>query len=610
MLTAACEESDEPELTSVLDVRDSLNRSRWVSSPVCPEQVTQIAQSYGLPEFVARMLCARGVEPDGVQAFLFPTLKDHFPDPFAMAGMRAFAEDMAQAVTDGRRIGILADFDVDGATSAAILTRFFRHLGQEVPVYIPDRLSEGYGPSEKAFQSLKEQGAEYVILADCGITAHEPVAAGRALGLDIAIFDHHEPEETLPDANHIINPKRRDDTSGLEMLAACGVSFLSCVAVNKALRERGGFEQIKKGEAPLKSWLDLVGLGTVCDMVPLTGPNRLFVRFGFAQMAQQNNPGIRALCGVANLETAPQVSDAGFVLGPRINAGSRVHKSDLGARLLSTDDLEEAQSIAWTLEECNEQRKDIQSGMMEEAVAQVEREGLDQNPVLIVGNENWHPGLSGLVAGRLKDRYGKPAVVITYAKTESGTVEGRGSGRSVPGVNMAQLFIEARDAGLLVKGGGHAMAGGFTILPDRLPEFQDFLYRKAADQMAGVEPVQDTVIDGVVSVRGARLDFIRLLQDNVGPFGIGNEEPVFALANVRLHAVDVLKDKHIRMQFSDWEGGSRMKAMLFYGVGTDLGEALLKQTRRPFHLAGTFQINCWQGRESVELHLCDGALAG
>lgn len=594
---------------SFLDVKKSLKDSRWVFPAVEQDVVMRISQMHGLPDYIARMLHIRGVGPDDVPSFLNPTLRDHFPDPFAMAGMKDFAEWMAAKIINREKIGILADFDVDGATSAAIMIRFLRHCGQEAPVYIPDRLEQGYGPNLTALQSLKHDGAQTVVMLDCGTTAFEPVKQGRHIGLDIAIFDHHEAEDALPDANHVINPKRKDDQSGFGMLAACGVTFLSCVAINSVLKREKFFEKNNIDAAPMKACIDLVALGTVCDMVPMTGPNRLFTRAGFAQMSFKTNAGIRALCEVSNIETAPEAKDAGFSLGPRINAGSRVHKSDLGARLLSTDNLDEARSIAFVLDDCNEQRKKIQSQMMKEAVERVERDGLDQGPVIVVSDPEWHPGLSGLVAGRLKERFGKPAIVVTFAENPDGILEGRGSGRSITGVSMADAFIGARNEGILIKGGGHAMAGGFTVMPDRLPEFREFLIRNITAQMESVDPTQETVIDGIASIRGAQAQFVKILNNQIGPFGPQNVEPCFALANVRVQMADVLKDKHIRVQVSDWEGGTRMKGMFFYGVGTKLGDALLKHGQRLFHMAGQFKINSWQGRESVEFMISDAAHA-
>jgi len=597
------------ENASFLDVKRSLKDSRWVFPAVEQDVVARISQLHGLPDYIARMLHIRGVGPDDVTSFLNPTLRDHFPDPFSMAGMKEFAESFAAKILNREKIGVLADFDVDGATSAAIMIRFLRHCGMEPPVYIPDRLGQGYGPNLTALQALKHDGAQTVVMLDCGTTAFEPVTAGRNIGLDIIIFDHHETEDTLPEASHVINPKRKDDRSGLGMLAACGVTFLSCVAVNSVLRREKFFEKNNIDAAPMKGWIDLVALGTVCDMVPMTGPNRLFTRAGFAQMAMKTNPGIRALCEVSNLETAPEAKDAGFSLGPRINAGSRVHKSDLGARLLSTDSLDEARSIAFVLDDCNEQRKKIQSQMMKEAVERVEAQGLDQGPVIVVSDPDWHPGLSGLVAGRLKERFGKPSIVVTYAENSEGVLEGRGSGRSITGVNIAEAFISARNEGILVKGGGHAMAGGFTVMPDRLPEFREFLIRNVTAQMESVDATNETVIDGIATVRGVQSQFVKMLNEQIGPFGPQNVEPCFALAQVRVQMADVLKDKHIRIQMSDWEGGGRMKGMLFYGVGTKLGEALLKGGQKLFHMAGQFKINSWQGRESVEFMIGDAAHA-
>lgn len=576
------------------------------------EAVARIVREQGVPETVAELLSVRGIVPEKAASFLTPSLRTDFPDPFKMAGMRDLAEDVAARLMDGRGSGIavFADFDVDGATSAAILARFFRHFGLEVPVYIPERLTEGYGPGIEALEKLKASGAEFLLMADCGTTAFKPLAAGAEMGLGIAVLDHHEAEDALPVAAHVVNPKRKDDISGLTMLAACGVVFLFCVAVNAVLRERGFYTDKDLPEPDLKSWMDLVALGTVCDMVPMVEVNRLLVRFGFRQMEKQENSGIVALCQVTGLEGAPQISDAGFVIGPRINAGSRVHRSDLGARLLATDDPEEAHSIAWTLEECNTQRRILQSEMTDRAVERVAVEGLDKDPVIVLDDPEGHPGLAGLVAGRLKERYGKPAAVITYAENGEGVREGRGSGRSVPGINIAAAFIDARNAGLLLKGGGHAMAGGFTVLPEQVQAFQSFLIEHVQKQMQGADITQEIILDGVLTVRGAQVELVRILETQAGPFGSGYPEPVFAFAQVRLHGVDVLKDRHIRVLFSDWEGGARMKGMLFHGVDTPLGSALLRQgTQVPFHLIGRLQINKWQGRESVELHIADGAPA-
>ncbi len=594
----------------ILDVENSLMQARWVVAPAQQDVIQQMVSQKGLPEIVARLLSSRNVAPDQVDSFLYPKLARDFPDPFKMAGMKDLADYLAQAVVKGRSIGIFGDFDVDGATSTSLLVRFFRHCGLETPFYIPDRMKEGYGPNVGALKILKEKGAEIVIMCDCGITAHDVIAQGREMGLEIVVLDHHMPEDKLPPANHVVNPKRHDDTAGLGMLAACGVTFLTCVAVNAKLREAGWFAKKGLAEAPLKNWLDIVALGTVCDMVPLTGPNRLFVRTGLEQMAQTENPGLRALMEVAGVKGVPTPYSLGFALGPRINAGSRVHQADLGARLLCAENPEEAKTISWTLNDCNEKRKTIQNEMFSHAVSLVEDGGLAGHPLIMVGHEDWHPGLSGLVAGRLKEKYGKPSVVVTFAPGEGAALEGRGSGRSVPGVNMGAAFIDARQAGLLIKGGGHAMAAGFTVATDKVDDFRAFLMEHISGQMQGRTAVTETVIDGVLSVRGAQTDFVKLIHDHVGPFGQDHAEPVFALSDVRLHTVDIVGTDHVRCTVSDWEGGPRIKAVAFRSADTPLGQALLKHSRdRLFHLAGHFKINEWQGRESVELHIQDAAFS-
>ena len=589
---------------AVFNVERSLNKARWVMPGVAIENIEQLARKYGLPEIIARLLCVRGVKPDKIEEFLNPTLKNHFPDPFSLRGMTALAEYLARAVEDKKKIAIFGDFDVDGATSSALFYRFLKAVGIEARIYIPGRLTEGYGPNTEALQTLKDEGAEIVVLLDCGTTAFDIVASGRAMGLEIVILDHHEAEDILPDANHLINPKRKDDVSGLDMLAAVGVTFMACVALNNKLREAGFYERNGIDEPPLKNWIDLVALGTVCDMVPLKGVNRLLVRTGFAKMEQSPNAGLRALINVAGVKGAVTPFHAGFVLGPRINAGSRVHQSDLGAKLLATDDYEEAKNIAWTLNDCNDKRKAIQADMEREAIDQVEAQGLDQHPVIIVEDKNWHSGLSGLVAGRLKEKYSKPACVITFA--ENG--EGRGSGRSITGIHIAQAFIDARNAGLLVKGGGHAMAGGFTVASEKIEEFKAFM-RDHVQAQAGSSGVNvETVIDAMVSVQGAKTQFIKMIHDQVGPFGQEQPEPLFLLSNVRIHTADVVGESHVRAMVSDWEGGSRMKAMAFRAVGTPLGDALLKQGRAPFHLVGNLKIDNWSGQEKVEMHIRDAAV--
>lgn len=597
-------------MSAVLKVDRSVMDARWVFPAVDNAVIQRMMTDYSVPEIVARLLVARQVAPEQIDSFLFPRLSRDFPDPFKLADMQGFSAWMADAIQKGRRIAAFCDFDVDGSTSAAVLKKFFRHIGIDILLYIPDRMTEGYGPNAKALHALKAQGAEIVLMVDCGTTAFDVIAEGRSIGLDICVFDHHEQAETLPEATWIINPKRRDDTSGFSMLAAVGVTFLACVAMNRALREAGYFSQKNLPESPLKDWLDLVGLGTVCDMVPLTGPNRLLVRAGFQQMALKRNIGLKALCEVGGIKKDPTPDDAGFVLGPRINAGSRVHQADLGAKLLSCDDPEEAKNLAWLLNDCNAKRRSIQADMMRDAVDMIEQRGLADRPLIMVADESWHVGLNGLVAGQIKERYGKPACCIAFAPGLSGQLEGRGSGRSVAGFNMAALFMAAKEAGLLLKGGGHAMAAGFTVTPDKIAALDEFFVSEADKIAGGLDLVSEEVVDGIASIRGVRPDFVKLLQDNVGPFGQENPEPRFVLPSVRIVMADIVGESHVRLQITDMEGGARMKAVAFRSVGTALGDILLQSKQgRLLHLLGQFKVNHWNGIDSVEFLVDDVAIA-
>lgn len=595
--------------TPFLNVARSLGRARWVLAQDNPDLAARMTQVHGLPDIVARILTSRGVGLEDAPSFLEPTLRRDFPDPLSLQGMKDAADHLAQAIESGAPLGVFADFDVDGATSAALLTRFLRHLGREPILYIPDRLKEGYGPNAQALQTLRQKGVALVILCDCGTTSHGVLEEARDMGLETIVLDHHEPDSgPLPCVTHLINPKRTDDSSGLDMLAACGVTFLMCVATNAALRARGFFTPEGRTEPPLRAWLDIVALGTICDMVPLRGPNRLFVRHGLEQMSRTGVPGLKALCEVARVCAPFTPYHAGFALGPRINAGSRVHKADLGARLLGTDDYEEALGLAMVLDESNEVRKRLQRDMTAQAMEQVCAKALDRDSVIFVSDPSWHPGLAGLVAGHLKEVYGKPACVTAFADMGGGLLEGRGSGRSVPGINLAAAFLDARAQGLILKGGGHAMAGGYTIAPDRVEDFRAFVNDHVFRQLAGSEPTVFIAIDALLSVRGAQVDLVRLIHNRLGPFGEGHPEPVFVLPHVQVRKADIIGDGHVRAMVSDPEGGPWMKVMAFRGADTEPGRALLTGPSGPkLHLAGTLKIDDWSGQEKVEMHLRDAS---
>ena len=592
--------------TPFLNISNSLGGSRWVSQPVSDLDVTRMMQHHGLPEIIARLLVSRQIAPEKTIEFLNPTLQDHFPNPFSMKNMDEAAETLVKAIIDKKPMMIFGDFDVDGATSSAILHRFFKMTGLTLPIHIPDRLNEGYGPNIPALAQFKADGIELVIMADCGTGAPEVIEAGRNMGLDIIILDHHEAAaENLPPATHLVNPKQPECKSGLDMLAACGVCFLLCVAVNTKLKEHGYYEQHNISTPDLKSFLDLVALGTVCDMVPLIGANRLFVKKGMHILNQRQNPGIKALCETGNVKDEITLMHLGFTLGPRINAGSRVHNSSLGAKLLSTESEREAMDLAWALHDCNEKRKSIQKDMMKEAENRILALSLKEDPILIVDLPDGHAGLAGIVAGRLKDKYKRPACVITYAQTDTG-IEGRGSGRSIQGISMAELFQAAYEKEIILKGGGHAMAGGFSLHPDRLDDFRSFIFDYLDTMKLYVPETPDFHIDSLISVQGAQPTAIKKLENELGPFGMGHDEPVFAFGNVQIFNSRIVGNGHVSCQIGDQEGGARIKAIAFNQAEEPLGQAILNGNA-PFHLAGNLKIDSWQGRENASLHIKDGA---
>lgn len=593
----------------------SIKGKQWTLAQADENRVQMLVNGYGLPETVARLLVLRDLDGGDVEAFLNPTLQKHFPDPFTLKNMDAVTDFLAQAIVGKKTIGILADFDVDGATSCAVLTRFLRAVTgfADIPFFIPDRLEDGYGPSAKGFDALKDAGCEIVMVLDSGITSVDPIAYAKDIGLQIVVVDHHEPDTVLPDADFIINPKLKDDTSGLNDLAAVGVTFLLCVGVNAKLRTQGFYND--RPEPVMRDYLDLVALGTVCDMVLLAGANRLFVKHGFALMAKRENTGLRALLEVAKVTTLPDPYHAGFMLGPRINAGSRVHQSDLGARLLSTDDEAEAMRIAWLLDDCNEKRKEIQKGMTREATERA-KAYLIENPDtygLVIDGEGWHSGLSGLVAGAIKDKFGLPSCVVTYVETADGAVEGRASGRSIAGVHIADIFLEAQKQGLLIKGGGHAMAGGFTIDKNKLNKFREFFNAKVQEQIKNnAESYREADrVEMPLAVRSLNLDLAKMLRDSLAPYGMGHDEPVTVLTEVRIDYADQVGANHVRCTVKDAEGSVGLKAMAFRALDSDLGKVLrdIAGTTRFVHLRGQVKINAWQGRESVEFHVSDAMLA-
>lgn len=591
-----------PSASLCLGVERSFLGRRWTSVTADPQVVADIKSSLSVSDSVAHILAARGFKAGSADSFLNPTLKALMPDPSGLADMDNTVDRLVAAIDTQESITVFGDYDVDGATSSALLVRFFRSIGAEIGTYIPDRMKEGYGPNEDALLALKAQGTDVVITVDCGITAFDPLAAAANAGLDVIIIDHHKAEPELPIAAAVVNPNRLDDSSGQGHLAAVGVTFLVLVALNRRLRMTGWYDRNGVDEPDLRHWLDLVALGTVCDVVPLHGLNRAYVNAGLAVMAKGKNAGLNALAEVARVTDAPRAFHFGYLIGPRVNAGGRVGEASLGTRILSTEDPDEASVLALRLDEHNAHRKDIEAAVLMEALEQAETFADDNQTLIFVTGEKWHPGVIGIVASRLRERYERPACVVAI---DGGMA--KGSGRSVPGVDLGSAVLEAAEAGLLFNGGGHAMAAGFTVEHARLESFRDFLTDRIAEQVnsGGVMTVYD--IDTVIALDGASPALLENLS-RLEPYGSGNAEPIIAIADVDVVQSDIVGNGHVRAILSGRSGG-RLKAIAFNSADSELGYALLNTQGRSLHLAGHLRLDTWQGRANVQLVVDDGAWA-
>jgi single-stranded-DNA-specific exonuclease len=587
---------------SFLGVERSLSGRRWRARPADPEATRAHQLGLGLSEPMARAIASRGVGADGGEVFLRPTLKSLFPNPSSFADMDLAARILIDGLVAGRQMAVFADYDVDGASSAALLVRWFRAMGRELTIYVPDRLLEGYGPSPAAFRRLRDSGTEIVVTVDCGAAAYDAVAEALRIGLEVVVIDHHLMRDGDLGAAALVNPNRPDCGSGQGVLAAAGVTFVLLVALNREARQRGLFSS--RPEPDPRQWLDLAAIGTICDVTRLVGFNRALALLGLKTMSAWKNPGLSALMDAAGLTRgAAGVFEAGFILGPRINAGGRVGRSDLGARLLSTDDAEEAASLAKLLDVLNSERKSVESQIVEEANAALEHDSnLDSDaPVIIIARDDWHPGVIGIVASRLRERYRKPVIVIGI---DRGADIGKGSGRSQSGVNLGRAIQAAFDDGLLLTGGGHAMAAGLTIRPSAIPEFREYLCDRLSAEMT-VATAEDALdIDALVGAGGADRTLFEDFQ-RLAPFGPGNPELVFALADVRIERAFAMRGGHLRCELVD-SGGGRLKAVAWRVADTEVGQRLLS-AGSALHVAGRLRADDWNGRRGVQFEVEDVA---
>jgi len=582
-----------------LGVEKSATGRRWVGpAPEVERLGLAIAQALELPEIVGRVLAARGVVPETAADYLNPTLRALMPDPSVLAGMDAAAERLAAAVTKGERIAVFGDYDVDGGASVALLCNWLGQLGRQATPYIPDRIDEGYGPNVPAMEALARTH-DLILCVDCGTLSFEPVAAARAAGAEVIIADHHLAQEELPDALAVVNPNRQDDESDLGYLCAAGVVFLLLVAANRELRRQGGFGG--RAEPDLMALLDLVAVATVADVAPLVGLNRALVRQGLVVLARRGRPGLAALADVAGLRAPPTSRDLGFALGPRINAGGRVGKADLGQRLLTTDDPHEAAALAEKLNLLNRERQEIEAVVLEAAIEQVEA-GDPSAPLVWAAGEGWHPGVVGIVASRLKDRFNRPAVVIGLDGSQ-----GQGSGRSVPGVDLGSAVVALVREGLLLKGGGHVMAAGLTVAQGALEEAMAALGRLLAAQGAGLAGPADLQLDGALAPGGATVDLVERLEA-AGPFGQANPAPRLAFGSVQVQGVRMVGNGHCQLRLSG-SGGPQLAAIAFRAADSGLASLFeaAAASRTPLHLAGRLEIDDWGGRRKPKLRVEDAS---
>ncbi len=583
-----------PDKPAFLHIAASATGRRWVGPTIEEDRLAEaMAQITKLPAPLCRTLVKRGVQADEATAFLAPTLRDLLPDPHDLRDMEKAAKRFLKAVKSRQRIAIFADYDVDGGTSAALLICWLRDMGLKSKLYIPDRIDEGYGPNDEAMSALAKDH-DLIICVDCGTLSHGPIAA--AVGADVIVLDHHLGGETLPDCVAVVNPNRQDESGDLGHLCAAGVVFLMLVEANRQMKAEGA------AGPDLMAMLDLVALGTVADVAPLIGVNRALVRQGLTVMGRRQRIGITALSDVAGMNEAPNSYHLGFLLGPRVNAGGRIGKADLGARLLATDDPHEASALAEMLDQLNTERREVESAVRDLAIKQAEARGYDA-PLVWAAGKNWHPGVVGIVASRLKDASNRPAVVIGI--DEDGM--GKGSGRSVSGIDLGAAIQRLASEGLLIKGGGHKMAAGLSVEADKIDAAMARLGVLLAKQGADRIGPADLKLDGVLMPAAATVDLVTQIEQ-AGPFGAGAPAPRFVFPDMQILFAKTVGANHLKLTFGDGLG-ARIDSISFGAMDGPLGPMLTNHNGARFHLAGRLEINTWQGRQSVQLRLEDAAPA-
>jgi single-stranded-DNA-specific exonuclease len=597
-------EPADPVQRAFLGVERSASGQRWVSrlDQAAQNRALAMAQIHGIPEIVARVLAGRGVALDDAPAFLDPTIRSLMPDPLTLTDCDKAAARIMDAIRKRERVAIFGDYDVDGASSSALLYRFLKHFDIDAEIYIPDRIFEGYGPNVAAMEQLIERGASLIVTVDCGSTSHESLSAAAARGCDVVVIDHHQMGTELPKTVALVNPNREDDLSGQGHLCAAGVVFLVLVATARLLRESG---DQRAASLDLLAWIDIVALATVCDVVPLKGLNRAYVVKGLIAARHMTNVGLAALFKKAGLSGPVTPYHFGFLIGPRINAGGRISDAALGCRLLTLEDDVKAEEIATRLDELNRDRQTMEAAMLAEAEAEVLAEYGDGEgaAVLVTARDGWHPGIVGLLAARLKEKFKRPAFAIAFDPSGKGT----GSGRSINGFDMGHMVRAAVEKGLLVKGGGHAMAAGLTVERARLGALRTFFEESASVRVPQLVSSHSLKIDGALSASGATLALFDQLE-KAGPYGSGHPQPVFAIPAHRLKDVRPVGTAHIKITLEAVDG-SRLDGIAFRAIDTPLGNLLMNSRGAQIHAAGTLNADHWQGSRRMQIRLLDAVKA-
>jgi len=594
----------DPVPRAFLGVERSVLDNRWVSrlDQAGQNRALAMSQMHGLPDLIARVLAGRGVTVDEAVEFLDPTIRSLMPDPYKLTDCEKAAKRLVAAIRDGEPVAIFGDYDVDGAASSALMHRFLTHFGIKAHIYIPDRIFEGYGPNPTAINQLIDNGASLIVTVDCGSTSHEALAAAADRNIDVVVIDHHQVTHELPPCHSLVNPNREDDLSALGHLCAAGVVFMVLVATLRLLREAGDKRILA---IDLLQWLDIVALATVCDVVPLKGLNRAYVVKGLVAARHQSNAGLAALFRKAGLAGPVTPYHFGFLIGPRINAGGRIGDAALGSRLLTLDDAIEAEIIAQRLDELNRERQAMEAIMLQEAEAEALAEYGDGEgaSVVVTAHEKWHPGIVGLIAARLKEKFKRPAFAIAFDPSGRGT----GSGRSINGFDMGRMVRAAVDEGLLVKGGGHAMAAGLTVERGKLGLLRAFFTEKAQKTVTALVANETLKIDGAIAASGATIELIDRLE-TAGPYGSGHSQPVFAVPAHRVRDSRLVGERHVKVTLEAMDG-ARLDGIAFRAAETPLGSLLLNSRGANLHVAGSLGAEHYQGSRRIQLRISDGAPA-